>query len=290
MRPPTHILVVNGIKVRRPVFVVAAPHSGVDLLARAIKRTPGFHLTIGRPEVLRLVYAFARRPSLTTSREAGAARVLRDGLAETWQLSPGSCDACPAPCRSAAGGGPCATPSSVTRFADASPDLLYSAPVLMEAFPDARLVQLIRDGRDVAADMLTDPACLAWFKPGMLGDDAEFPLPFLGLKRAAHRRKWADMPPAGKCALRWRAAVHLSAALRARLPQDQLMTVRYEDLLADPAGTTAALSAFLETRVTPLDVAAAPRPGAWRDRLTATDAALVQKVARTELTRLGYLP
>jgi hypothetical protein len=33
-----HILVVNGDKVRHPVFVLGAPHSGTELLARALKR------------------------------------------------------------------------------------------------------------------------------------------------------------------------------------------------------------------------------------------------------------
>ncbi|HYK26326.1 MAG TPA: sulfotransferase, partial [Streptosporangiaceae bacterium] len=31
-----HILVVNGRKVRQPVFVISAPHSGADLLGRAL--------------------------------------------------------------------------------------------------------------------------------------------------------------------------------------------------------------------------------------------------------------
>ena len=52
MRSSPHILVVNGTKIRRPVFVLGAPHSGTDLLARVIKRSAGFHLTVGRPAVL----------------------------------------------------------------------------------------------------------------------------------------------------------------------------------------------------------------------------------------------
>ena len=161
MRPPPHILVVNGIKVRQPVFVLAAPHSGADLLARALKRSPGFHVTMGRPAVAHVVYAFARRPSIA-SRGMGATRVLRDAMAEAWQIVPGACQECPAPCREAGGvtgAGPCVASNTVARFGDASPDLLYSASVLLQAFPDARFVQLIRDGRDVIADMLADPAC-----------------------------------------------------------------------------------------------------------------------------------
>ena len=88
MRAIRHILVVNGQKVRQPVFVLGAPHSGTGLLARALKRSNEFHLTIGRPNVLRVIYAFARRPSIRRGRDDAAARVLRDAFAEAWQVSP----------------------------------------------------------------------------------------------------------------------------------------------------------------------------------------------------------
>ncbi|WP_433518433.1 sulfotransferase family protein [Nonomuraea sp. CA-143628] len=292
MRLPPHILVVNGIKVRRPVFLLGAPHSGADLLARALKRSPGFHVTIGRTSVAHVVYAFARKPSI--GQTSGAVRVLRDALAESWQVLPRSCGQCAEACREAGGVmsmGPCVATSEVTRFGDGSPDLLYSAPVLLRAFPDARFVQLIRDGRDVVADMLGDPDCLAWFKPVMLSEETEFPNPFLGVNRDEHRDRWKGMPAAGKSALRWRSAVRLSATLRKELPPDQLLTLRYEDLVQRPAEPVAALTEFLETRVSKIGLYA-PRVsevGSWRTRLRPGDLTLVEKVARQELTRLGYL-
>ncbi|NUR84032.1 MAG: sulfotransferase [Nonomuraea sp.] len=292
MRLPPHILVVNGIKVRKPVFLLGAPHSGADLLARALKRSPGFHLTMGRSAVAHVVYAFARKPSIGGS--SGAARVLRDALAESWQVLKGACGECSAQCREAGGVtglGPCVATNTVVRFGDASPDLLYSAPVLQAAFPDARFVQLIRDGRDVTVDMLADPACLAWFKPAMLSEDTEFPNPFLGVKRDEHREHWKTMPAAGKSALRWRGAVRLSASLRRDLPEDQLLTIRYEDLVLRPAPTIAAVSEFLETRISRIALYGrqVPKVGSWRTRLTPADLELVEKVARQELSRLGYL-
>ncbi|WP_214410846.1 sulfotransferase family protein [Sphaerisporangium fuscum] len=294
MRPPPHILVVNGIKVRRPVFVLGAPHSGADLLARALKRSPGFHVTMGRAAVAHVVYAFARRPSIMRRKGGGAVRVLRDALAEAWQIVPGACAECPAPCRDAGavtGEGPCASPGTIVRFGDANPDLLYSAPVLIQAFPDARFVQLIRDGRDVAADMLADRASMSLFRTSMLSDETEFPNPFLGVNSGEHRDKWTRMSSAGKCALRWRSAVRLSAALRQEMPKDQLLTIRYEDMAASPAETIATVSAFLESRVSKVALygAAAPKVGAWRSRLKPDDAALVEKIAKEELTRLGYM-
>ncbi|HUR01232.1 MAG TPA: sulfotransferase [Nonomuraea sp.] len=292
MRLPPHILVVNGIKVRRPVFLLGAPHSGADLLARALKRSPGFHVTMGRASVAHVVYAFARKPSI--GQTSGAVRVLRDALAESWQVLPRSCGQCSEPCREAGGVtsmGPCVATSEVTRFGDGSPDLIYSAPVLLQAFPDARFVQLVRDGRDVVADMLDDPACLAWFKPVMLSEETEFPNPFLGVNRDEHRDRWKGMPAAGKSALRWRSAVRLSATLRKELPAGQLLTLRYEDLVRKPAEPVAALTEFLETRVSKIGLYG-PRVsevGSWRNRLRPGDLTLVEKVARQELTRLGYL-
>ena len=77
MAPRPHILVVNGDKVRQPVFIIGAPFSGVDLLARALKSSPGFHVTIGQRSVLSVVYAFARSPSIQRGHGEAAATVLR---------------------------------------------------------------------------------------------------------------------------------------------------------------------------------------------------------------------
>ncbi|TDE42064.1 sulfotransferase [Nonomuraea mesophila] len=292
MRLPPHILVVNGVKVRRPVFLLGAPHSGTDLLARALKRSPGFHVTMGRASVAHVVYAFARRPSLAGT--SGAVRVMRDALAESWQVLPRSCGQCAEPCRDAGGvtgSGPCVNAGDVTRFGDGSPDLLYSVPVLLQAFPDARFVQLIRDGRDAVAGMLADPECLAWFKPAMVTGQTEFPSAFLGISKDEHLGRWREMPDSGKSALRWRSAVRVSADLRRTLPEELLLTLRYEDLVLRPQQSVATLTEFLQTRVSKVVLydPAVPKPGAWKSRLTRDDVKLVEKVAREELKRLGYL-
>ncbi|WP_460306899.1 sulfotransferase family protein [Actinocorallia aurea] len=300
---------VNGTKVRRPVFVMGAPHSGTGMVARTVKRSPGFHLTRGRPSVTKMVYAFARRPSMASDSGRGAARVLRDAFAEAWRLGPDSCAECSAECRALSGpgaAGPCADPAEVRRFADATPDLIYSTDVLLDAFPDAQFVQVIRDGRDVVADMLADERCLAWFRPGILNIDHVFPHPFLGVDDPAWRSRWAESSTAIKCALRWRGSVRLSAALRAQVPEEQLLTLRMEEIVADPAAAAVRLAGHLDEEVSAeaLTAAAARHrpdgrrglpavPGAdpgegWRARLTARQIAQVHKIAGRELERLGY--
>ncbi len=60
-------------------------------------------------------------------------------------------------------------------------------------FPDARLVQIVRDGRDVVAGMLADPAVLAWFGPSFVNTDTEFPNPFFGVETDEDRDGWPQL-------------------------------------------------------------------------------------------------
>src|SRR5450755_1944453 len=169
MAPRPHILVVNGRKVREPIFIIGAPHSGADLLARALKRSPGFHVTMGQGSVLGVVHAFAQSPSIHRGRGEAAATVLRDAFAQAWQVTAHGCLECAPLCRAFGGvdgAATCIAERDIARYGDVSPDLMYCAESLVEAFPDACLVQLIRDGRDVVAAMLGDAETMAWFKHG----------------------------------------------------------------------------------------------------------------------------
>jgi len=295
--PSRHILIVNARKVTQPVFVIGAPHSGAEAVGRALKISPGFHVTIGQHAVLQAVYAFARRPSLYSGRGEAAAAVMRDAFAQGWQVNPTSCLECTPQCRSAAGlrreeVGPCVEQRGLTRFGDASPDLTYCAEALVAAFPDAQIVQVVRDGRDTVADMLKDQIAMSWFKASVANVDVEYPNPFYGVEDETDRLTWQDLSSAGKCALRWRGAIRLAARLRKTMPDDQLKTLRYEDMAKNPGGTATALTNFTGVKI------AAPttqdhrrpknEPSPWRRELTLSQIADVEKVAGEELRRLGY--
>jgi hypothetical protein len=295
--PSRHILIVNARKVTQPVFVIGAPHSGAEAVGRALKISPGFHVTIGQQAVLQAVYAFARRPSLHTGHGDAAAAVMRDAFAQGWQVNPTSCLECTPQCRSAAGLrqaeiGPCVEQRGLTRFGDASPDLTYCAEALVDAFPDAQIVQVVRDGRDTVADMLADPIVMSWFRPSMANIDTEFPNPFYGVEDETDRLTWPELSDAGKCAIRWRGAVRLAARLRQTLPEDQLKTLRYEDMARNPGGTAVALTNFtgvtIAAPVTPEHRRKPSEGSGGRRLLTMSQMAEVEKVAGEELRRLGY--
>src|SRR5580658_4157501 len=296
-----HILIVNSRSVHQPVFVVGAPHSGADLIGRALKASPGFHVTMGQPSVLRTVYAFARRPSMHAGRTQAAAAVMRDALAQAWQVTPHSCLECTPQCRAAAGLaadaiGPCVELRGLERFGDASPDLIYCAEALTYAFPDARIVQVIRDGRDVVTSMLADPVVMSWFRPSFVNVDTEFPNPFFGIEDEDDRELWPKLSPAARCALRWRWSVRLAARLHQTLPAGQLKTIRYEDLLSKPDEALAELSRFTGTTVSAAEIRDVARTSRQRGRsrrpagasLGQEDSAQIDKLAGEELRRLGY--
>lgn len=294
MKQPSYILVVNGTKVQRPVFLLGAPHSGVPEIARALSRAPGFHMSAGSSGVLNAVYAVARRPSLALEKVSGTASLLREACAESWQLTPLTCPRCAGrwervPARAAAE--PCEHSPQVTRYGDASPDLLFSARALQAAFPDALFVQLIRDGRDVIAEMLDDERSLAWLKPSFAKLDHEFPNHFFGLEDPSDLEAFGEGSVEAKCAMRWRGAVRMSAALRRGIDTDRLLTLRYEDLHGGEVQTAKRLREFTGVRVsaTELLIERSWRVGVWRERLSRDQHADVVEAAGLELSRLGYL-
>ena len=295
-----HILVVNGRKVRQPVFVIGAPHSGADLLARALKRSDGFHVTIGQRSVVSVVYAFARSPSIPRGRGEAAATVLRDAFAQAWQVSAPACLACSPACRDAGGvngASTCIEERDIRRYGDGTPDLMYCAEALVDAFPDARIVQIIRDGRDVVAAMLGDPDTLAWFKPGVVNVESEFPNPFFGIETETDLAAWPGLSLPGKCAMRWRGTVRAMARLRTSMPPERLTTLRYEQVIRQPGAAVKAVSRFIDGELAPVNLrdlgrtAVGPRamqPGAWRRALNAQQLKDIEQVAGPDLGRVGY--
>jgi hypothetical protein len=255
-------------------------------------------VTIGQHSVMSVVYAFARSPSIQRGRGEAAATVLRDAFAQAWQVTAHGCLACSAACRDAGGvngAGVCVAERDIRRYGDATPDLMYCAEGLVDAFPDARIVQIIRDGRDVVAAMLADADALAWFKPGVANVDSEFPNPFFGIETEADLAAWPALSLAGKCAMRWRGSVRTMARLRSSMPAERLTTLRYEQVIRQPAAAARAVSGFIEADLAAIGVRARGRggpmaiqSGGWRRMLTAQQVTDVEQVAGIDLRRVGY--
>jgi len=97
--------------------------------------------------------------------------------------------------------------------------------------------------------------------------------------------------------MRWRGSVRAMARLRTSLPAERLTTLRYEELLRQPAAAARAVSGFIEAEVAAIGVRARGRAavgslaipaGGWRRALTPQQATDVEQVAGIDLRRVGY--
>ncbi|MGB7487187.1 MAG: sulfotransferase [Phormidesmis sp.] len=151
---------------------------------------------------------------------------------------------------------------------------------ILQRFPEARVVEVIRDGRDVCASYQALAQQYAW---------ADMGLP-------AVMRQWKSCIEQGD---RWRSHTNLA---------DRIHTVRYEALKAEPANQLQQLFNFADLSVTAQQVSEIVQMadirnvsakgegqyvrkgivGDWQNRLSAKDVETCEAIAGPQLTRLGY--
>jgi hypothetical protein len=181
-------------------------------------------------------------------------------------------DAFAARCRDAAG---------KRRWAEKTPLNVRSFGWVLERFPDARLVHVIRDGRDVVCSMRQHPE-RRWVDGSWVKELRQAPLEL-------HLRRWAR---------------DVGDGIRFR-DDPRYLEVRYEELVADPEQVLASMFVALGEEWDPNllleDEASAgigthhagtgisPRSvGRWRSDLDAGEQALAASIAGPLLERLGY--
>ena len=113
------------------------------------------------------------------------------------------------------------------------PESYLTGPYVAETFPHARYLHLLRDGRDVA------------FKRH-LTDVSEH-----RLARGILRRQGAlALPHHLQAALSWSFQVELFESFRQTLSPNQILTIRYEDLVDRPQKTADLVAGFLRVEMT----------------------------------------
>lgn len=133
---------------------------------------------------------------------------------------------------------------------------------LIEAFPDARFVHLVRDGRDVAHSMSRHAGFKLMFIAAALTE-------ILGVDpfESPDRRHAGDLPddlagflpeafdadafrayraPLALCGHYWSGEILAGTRALAALPAERVLTLRYESLATDPAEALSRLAAFVD--------------------------------------------
>ncbi len=242
----------------RLVFVIGSPRSGTTFLAGAIGSLPGF-VDLGEVAPVK-----AAVPELADLVPAEAARRLRRILAVSRRAG---------------------LVGSV-RPVEQTPELAHVASAIALAFPEARIVHIVRDGRDVACSLLEKP----WLRREQVAvDDA-------GIPYGSYARFWVEperraefetASDARRAAWVWRS--YVGAARSSGVP---LIELRYEELTADPAGTAERLAPELGAPVDALATAFAEAHGSsvgrYRTDLSAEQLHEIEDEAGALLRELGY--
>jgi len=156
-------------------------------------------------------------------------------------------------------------------------------------FPDARFVNVVRDGRAVVASDLRVSWWRGWGGPGQLGCG---PLP------PAYEAEWqaSGRSFAVLAGLSWKIAMDAYAAARELVPGDQWLDVRYEDVLADPHSRCKEMLDFIGLEGHPAFDAALARTAfrsdrreAFRRQLSPASLELVEASLAGHLRSWGYL-
>ena len=243
----------------RLVFVLGSPRSGTTFLAGAIGSLPGF-VDLGEVAPVK-----AAVPELARLDPTAAARRLRRTLAVARRIGL----------------------VGAVRPVEQTPELAHVVDVLPLAFPDAQVIHIVRDGRDVVSSLLEKP----WLRPAQSqADDA-------GIAYGAYARFWVEperrdefeaTSDARRAAWAWRR--YVTAARGARTP---VLELRYETLSAEPDAVARKLASYLgapeDALTTALGRAHGTSVGRHRRDLDEEQLADVLDEAGDLLRELGYV-
>jgi hypothetical protein len=173
------------------------------------------------------------------------------------------------------------------RAVEQTPETAHLLDAVVTAFPQARVVHIVRDGRDVVCSLL---------EKGWLGSRRAGAADDAGLAYGVAPRFWVEperreeftaASDARRAAWAWRR--YVSAARSAATPPYEL---RYEALAADPDVTAADLAAYLDAPAEPLAAALrevhASSVGRFRSDLDEEQLEDVLAEAGELLDELGY--
>ena len=153
------------------------------------------------------------------------------------------------------------------RWCEKTPQYIQHMPLLLELFPEARFVHVIRDGRDCAVSF---------------------------------NRRWLRTPELTM--YRWKKVVaegHMQGKL---LGSDKYMDVRYEDLTADPEFWLRKICEFIEVPFTPAITVSSqpylksdnggaglvPNSGKWKTYFAPEKVELLEQIGGSVLAQFGY--
>jgi hypothetical protein len=272
----------------RPIFVLGCPRSGTTLLQLMLHAHPRIAIP---PETRFVLTTYEARNTFGDLRDESRRQALASSIVDQRQTLFYDLGLAADEIRAEIVAGPPTLGSAIgtvfrayarrfdkPRWGDKRPGYYQYIPALLRMFPDAQIVNLIRDGRDCVASLMSMP----WFTQDFY----------------AAICTWIEAIDSGRQAAR-------------RLPAGVYFELQYEQLVADPAAHLAGLCEFLgedydDAMAQPHRIAASTIPerktwhadtqrtvaaspaGTWRDRLEPWQISVCEAAMGSRLRSLGY--
>jgi len=243
----------------QPVFIVGAPRSGTTFMGSSLGALPGF-VDLGEVGPLKVAIG-----ELVALPEEEAARRLRRTLERVRRFGL----------------------ARRLRAVEQTPETSFVLLAALRAYPQAKVVHMVRDGRDVVCSLLEK----GWLRRERGGvDDVGYPYGeqarfWVELERAQEFNAASEATRAG-----WAWRRYLTVA-RAAAPGATL-EVRYEELAADPDAAATRIAGHIgadhAALAEGLRAVHSQSVGRWRRDLTEEQVADVEAEAGPLLRELGY--
>jgi hypothetical protein len=272
--------------IERPIIILSAPRAGSTLLFETLAQAAGVH-TIGGESHKLIESIGPLRPgggAVTSNRLAGkdATPAIAAELRRRFAVQLRDRDGRPP------------APGAAARLLEKTPKNALRVPFLLEVFPDARFVFLHREVRANLGSMMEAWRAGGWVTYRQL---AGWNGPWSLLLPPGYEQL-RDRPLEEVVAFQWRTANETILDDLASIPRERWTTVRYEDLIGDPAREVARLLEFTGLDMDPQLAAylarplplsrhtkTSPRPDKWKQ-----DAAEIERMVpglAAISTRLG---
>jgi hypothetical protein len=268
-----------------PVFVVGSPRSGTTLLYDMLLSAGGFALYLGESNIFNLLAPRFGDLSVRKNREKMFEVWLGSGLFRVSGLQRGQVESkILNDCRNAGDFlrtvmDEIARQQGARRWAGNAPEEILHLKQIKQTIPDALVIHMIRDGRDVSLS--------------------------LSQKRYIRPFPWKDRETPEGAALYWEWMVRKGKAAGTWLGKDYI-EIRFEDLVGNPRSVLRTLSAFLEQdldyeHVVKNPVGAVARPNTsfrgkgdfnpvarWKQQFTPKQLRRIEGLVGSTLKHLGY--
>jgi hypothetical protein len=183
-----------------------------------------------------------------------------------------------------------------TRWGEKTPRHIFRIPALLSAYPDARVLVLVRDPRAVVASYRD------WRSKdkdeGANAEDEEIQKEF-GRQRASYHVILQSYL--------WRSTLRAGLLARRRFGDERVLVKRYEDVVGDPRATIGDIAAFVgvefDERMLDIPILNSTYGGKvekggfskeaaerWRKRMSPGEIRVVQSCCRAEMAEVGYEP